>query len=110
MSRTYETVKVELESGIAWVILNRPDKRNAMSPQLHYEMCDILNELEHDPRAKVLVLTGPATPGAGAGSEGEVSGVARAGDAGCAGQALRLFSRYLADKPLERPRAQTASH
>ena len=35
MARTYETVKVEHENGIAWVTLNRPDKRNAMSPQLH---------------------------------------------------------------------------
>ena len=36
--RTYETVKVEHEGGIAWVILNRPEKRNAMSPRLHEEM------------------------------------------------------------------------
>jgi trans-feruloyl-CoA hydratase/vanillin synthase len=46
MSSTYETVKVEHENGIAWVILNRPDKRNAMSPQLHYDMCEVLDELE----------------------------------------------------------------
>ena len=76
MSRTYETVKVEQENGIAWVILNRPDKRNAMSPQLHYDMCDVLDELEHDPQAKVLILTG-------------------AGDAWCAGQDLKLFFRDL---------------
>ena len=54
----YETVKVEIEDGIAWVILNRPEKRNAMTPNLHYEMIEILDELEFDPRAKVLVLTG----------------------------------------------------
>ena len=86
MSRTYETVKVEHENGIAWVTLNRPDKRNAMSPQLHYEMCDILDTLEHDPQAKVLVLTG-------------------AGDAWCAGQDLKLFFRDLDDKPVERTHA-----
>ena len=27
----YETVKVERENGIAWIILNRPEKRNAMT-------------------------------------------------------------------------------
>ena len=91
MSRTYETVKVEHENGIAWVTLNRPAKRNAMSPQLHYEMCDILDTLEHDPQAKVLVLTG-------------------AGDAWCAGQDLKLFFRDLDDKPVERTRAGAASH
>ena len=35
-SRRY--VKVNKVDGITWVILNRPEKRNAMSPELHYEM------------------------------------------------------------------------
>ena len=30
----YECVKVRVHDGIAWTALNRPDKRNAMSPQL----------------------------------------------------------------------------
>lgn len=59
---TYEgrwsTVKVELESGIAWVILNRPEKRNAMSPTLNREMVDVLETLEQDAEAGVLVITG----------------------------------------------------
>ncbi|HWP28672.1 MAG TPA: enoyl-CoA hydratase-related protein, partial [Chloroflexota bacterium] len=46
--KTYETIKVEQEEGIAWVTLNRPEKRNAMSPTLHYEMLDALTELEGD--------------------------------------------------------------
>jgi enoyl-CoA hydratase/carnithine racemase len=29
--RQDETVKVERENGIAWIILNRPEKRNAMT-------------------------------------------------------------------------------
>jgi trans-feruloyl-CoA hydratase/vanillin synthase len=91
LKKTYETVKVEYEDGIAWVILNRPEKRNAMSPQLHYDMGDILNELDHDPDAGVLVLTG-------------------AGEAWCAGQDLKLFFRDLDNKPLERARAGAASH
>ena len=91
MPRSYETVKVEIENGIAWVILNRPDKRNAMSPQLHYDMCAVLDDLEHDPAAGVLVLTG-------------------AGEAWCAGQDLKLFFRDLENKPFERTRAATASH
>ncbi len=28
--KVYKTVKVEKENGITWVILNRPEKRNAM--------------------------------------------------------------------------------
>ncbi len=56
----WKTVKVELDQqdGIAWVILNRPEKRNAMSPTLNKDMADVLETLELDPVAKVLVLTG----------------------------------------------------
>ena len=50
--------KVEFEDGIAWVILNRPEKRNAMSPSLNREMIEVLDALEVDDRCKVLVLTG----------------------------------------------------
>jgi trans-feruloyl-CoA hydratase/vanillin synthase len=51
-------VKVGYQDGIAWVVLNRPDKRNAMSPALNREMIAILNALEVDDRCAVLVLSG----------------------------------------------------
>jgi trans-feruloyl-CoA hydratase/vanillin synthase len=54
----WTTVLVELEEGIAWVTLNRPEKRNAMSPTLNREMTEVLEALELDPDARVLVLTG----------------------------------------------------
>jgi trans-feruloyl-CoA hydratase/vanillin synthase len=52
------TVKVEFDEGIAWVILNRPEKRNAMSPTLNREMLEVLEALEVDERCSVVVLTG----------------------------------------------------
>ena len=54
----WKTVKVDVEEGIAWVTLNRPEKRNAMNPTLNREMREILEELEIDHDVKVLVLTG----------------------------------------------------
>ena len=54
----WKTVKVEVEEGIGWVILNRPEKRNAMSPTLNSEMRDVLLTLELDNEVRVLVLTG----------------------------------------------------
>jgi trans-feruloyl-CoA hydratase/vanillin synthase len=54
----WTTVEVEVEDGIAWVILNRPQKRNAMNPTLNSEMGDVLETLELDADAKTLVLTG----------------------------------------------------
>ena len=53
------TVKVDIDDdGIAWVKLNRPEKRNAMSVELAHDMNAILDALELDDRCKVLVLTG----------------------------------------------------
>lgn len=54
----WTTVRVEVEEGIGWVILNRPEKRNAMSPTLNLEMRDVLETLELDGAVKVLILTG----------------------------------------------------
>src|SRR5215469_11248325 len=55
----WKTVEVEIDPrGITWVTLNRPEKRNAMNPTLNTEMRQVLEELELDPDAKVLVLTG----------------------------------------------------
>ena len=52
------TVKVELENGIAWVMMNRPEKRNAISPTLASEMLSVIEDLATDDRCGVLVLTG----------------------------------------------------
>ncbi len=88
---TYENVKVELGDGIAWVTMNRPEKRNAMSPQLHYDMEDALARLEVDPDAKVVVITG-------------------AGGNFSAGQDLKKFFRELENNPLERKKAARSAN
>ena len=53
-----DNVLVEFDEGIAWVTLNRPDKRNAMSPALNAEMREVVNALAVDERCGVFVLTG----------------------------------------------------
>lgn len=53
-----DNVLVEFEDGIAWVKLNRPEKRNAMSVALAEEMNKVLDVLEIDDRCGVIVLTG----------------------------------------------------
>ncbi|HTM36536.1 MAG TPA: p-hydroxycinnamoyl CoA hydratase/lyase [Terriglobales bacterium] len=54
----WKTVRVEVGEGIGWVIMNRPEKRNAMNPSMNREMRDVLETLELDDSVKVLVLTG----------------------------------------------------
>jgi trans-feruloyl-CoA hydratase/vanillin synthase len=53
-----KNVLVDFEDGIAWVTLNRPEKRNAMSPALNSEMRETVNALATDERCGVFVLTG----------------------------------------------------
>src|ERR1700750_3339394 len=87
----YEFVKVRIRDGIAWASLNRPDKRNAMSPQLHYDMDDALMRLEVDEDVKVVVVTGEG---------GNFS----------AGQDLKKFFRELERDPAERKKAAAAAN
>src|SRR5262245_32717060 len=89
-TKKYETVLIEKQDGITWLIMSRPDKRNAMSPQLHLEMDDALAELAVDPQTHVLVLTG-------------------ASEAFCAGQDIKLYFRANDDVPAERAKARHAS-
>src|SRR3990172_7861257 len=51
-------VLVDFEDGIAWVTMNRPEKRNAISVDLAREMVEVVDALEVDERCGVLVLTG----------------------------------------------------
>ena len=73
-TKEYKTVLVEKEDGITWVIFNRPEKRNAMSPQLHFDMYDAVTDAEGDPETQVMVITG-------------------AGSSWCAGMDLKEFFR-----------------
>ena len=41
-------VRLEYEKGVAWVILNRPEKRNAISPALSLRMLEIFDEVAVD--------------------------------------------------------------
>ena len=79
--KDYDCVTLEKDDeGIAWVTLNRPEKRNAMSPQLHYDMEDVMMGLETDDEIQVIVLTG-------------------AGDSWSAGMDLREYFRATDNDP-----------
>ena len=87
----FECVKVEMMDGLAWVQMNRPEKRNAMNPQLHDEMEEALTHLEVDPDCKVVVIRG-------------------AGGNFSAGQDLKMFFRENENNPLGRKTSQRAAN
>lgn len=51
-------VKVSVDRGIAWIRMDRPEKRNAMNPAMNRSMIEVLDALELDERCAVVVLTG----------------------------------------------------
>jgi trans-feruloyl-CoA hydratase/vanillin synthase len=77
------TVKIAKKGdGIAWVYLNRPEKLNAMSPQVHRDMSEAFDILEIDDEVQVVVIGG-------------------AGGNFSAGQDLKEFFRDLENDPQE---------
>ena len=53
-----EVVTYRIEDRIAWVSFNRPEKRNAMSPELNRRMTEVLDAIEYRDDVGVLVLKG----------------------------------------------------
>ena len=91
LKKKYTCVKVDQQKdGITWVIFNRPEKRNAMSPTFHIEMMEILTRLEYDSDTKLVIITG-------------------AGSAYSAGQDLKQYFRELDGKPEKKAEASAAS-
>jgi enoyl-CoA hydratase len=49
---------VEKKPPVAWVFLNRPEKKNAMSPEAWTEPIEIFAELDQDPEIRVVIVAG----------------------------------------------------
>lgn len=81
----YQTLLVEIRDGVATITFNRPEKKNAMNPKLHYEMTDALERIRYEDGARVLVITG-------------------AGDAFSAGMDLKEFFMEAEKDPAEHDR------
>ncbi len=89
--KKYENIEIKREGALTFLMLNRPDKRNAMSPGLHADMCDALEALSVDVATRVLIIGGN-------------------GPAWCAGQDLKLYFREGAKDPALRRKASNDSH
>ncbi len=54
----YENILFEIADGIAKLTLNRPDKLNSFTQQMHEEVRDAMRRVNADPSVRVFVLTG----------------------------------------------------
>lgn len=55
---TYKNLTIEREERVLTVTLNRPDKLNAMSPELITELLHLASELREDPDCRFVIITG----------------------------------------------------
>ena len=57
----YSCFDVSIENRVAHIVLNRPDKRNAMIPAFWDELPAIVEDIDENSRARVIVIssTGP---------------------------------------------------
>jgi enoyl-CoA hydratase/3-hydroxyacyl-CoA dehydrogenase len=69
LSKAYETVKVEREQSILWIILNRAHRLNAFNDVLMEELADALDTAEKDTSIKCVVITGDGDRSFSAGAD-----------------------------------------
>lgn len=69
LSKAYETIKVEREESVLWIILNRPHRLNAFNDVLMEELSDILDTAEKDPSVRCVVITGEGDRAFSAGAD-----------------------------------------
>lgn len=55
---TFDTLLVTIENGIATIVINRPDKRNALNASVRREIIEALDALRTQNEARVIVFTG----------------------------------------------------
>ena len=73
-----QTIDVTIQSNIATLTLNRPDKRNAVSDAMRAELIEALDSLARAPEVRAVIVTGS---GKGFCAGGDIAGMARRMDA-----------------------------
>ena len=53
-----KTIKLDVKNGIAWLLMNRPDRLNSMTNQMLIEMHDCLETIAQHNDIRVVVITG----------------------------------------------------
>jgi methylglutaconyl-CoA hydratase len=102
----YQRLRYEVSDGVATVLLNRPEKRNALDEQTISELTEVFAEAAEDEQAKVVLLRG-AGPDFCAGLDlsqlerlaSDADPIANLAHAGSLGD-LFIQMRTLVDKPI----------
>lgn len=57
-SSSSERVRLEVDDGVAIVTLDRPNKLNALYPEMILRLVDVIEQVRRDPKARAMVLRG----------------------------------------------------
>ncbi|MGC8606069.1 MAG: 3-hydroxyacyl-CoA dehydrogenase/enoyl-CoA hydratase family protein [Vulcanisaeta sp.] len=56
--RKYDEILLRIDPPAAWIVFNKPDKLNVLTPRMADEIVNALRAVEDDSRVKVVVITG----------------------------------------------------
>jgi enoyl-CoA hydratase/carnithine racemase len=94
-----ELVRYEVDGRVATLTLNRPDQRNAISPELTVAMNEVMDRFESDPEVWIGILTG-AGPNFCAGADLKALAAGRAAELVAGKGGFGGFVRYPRTKPV----------
>lgn len=69
MLKTFMTIKLKKKKHIAWIILDRPDKLNAINTIMLQELSDALDNIEKDANVRCVIITGGVEKAFSAGAD-----------------------------------------
>lgn len=69
MSNRYRTIKFKKKQHIAWIILSRPDKLNAINAVMLKELSEALDTIEKDTNVRCVIITGEGEKAFSAGAD-----------------------------------------
>jgi enoyl-CoA hydratase len=105
---SYDNILIERHEGITHLTLNRPDARNAMTPEMGAEVRDAVDQINRDGTSRVVVVRGAGKAFSGGGNlqslEDEAlaaTGQATAGKGLAGGR--NFYSAFLSIRQLEMP-------
>jgi 2-(1,2-epoxy-1,2-dihydrophenyl)acetyl-CoA isomerase len=55
---SFQTILFEIKNGAAWLTLNRPDRLNSFTVEMHREVAKAITTVERDESIRVLLITG----------------------------------------------------
>jgi len=98
----YSTVSLEVRDKLGWIYMNRPEKYNAMNTAMLRELVAAVGELEENPGAKVIAISGRGKAFSAGIDLSELASAKDPDEAGRLFQSLTLFFRKLLslEKPL----------